>query len=311
MQIKYIIGLLYCSVLATSCASVVKQRQAAKLNSLTNSYCEPTISYAQPFDSWADLKEAKEQKVKMSAHDQIICSILGIEYYIAALKAIQTDGNRYSNGQGSEYKQIITQRIILAQTQLNAVAAELDCEGERADMAGNYLDELNSKRNTRLTVTSVISGALTTVATALIKKNSVQNTVAISGGLLSAGLGALTINPKGRQIAYHHPRNLLRDIWQEHNRSDDFPVFVWRMLQEKALSNTGQVTLANSIKNRWTQFELDGKANDQGAQLLFGDGGMYRADELHARSAMLNQLQSTIRSLNQDLASVVAMVSVL
>jgi len=297
--------------MATSCAPVMNQRHVAKLNSLTNSYCEPTVSYTPQFDSWVDLKGGKEQRVDMPAHDEIICRILGITNYIAALKAIQINGSKGNSGPASEYRQIISQRLILAQTQLGAVAAELDCEGERAEMAANYLDELNSKRNTRLTVASVISGALTTVATALISKSSVQNTVGITGGLFSAGLGALTINPKGKQIAFNHQRNLLRNIWTGNDQSTDYPVFIWRMLQEKALSNTGKVTLASSIKNRWIQFELDGKSNDPMEQLLFGKGGMYKASDLHARSAMLNQLQSTIRSLHQDLASVVAMVSVL
>ncbi|WP_167354778.1 hypothetical protein [Pedobacter terrae] len=45
-------------------------------------------------------------------------------------------------------------------------------------------------------------------------------------------------------------------------------------MQEKVLSNTGKVTLAMSIKNRWIQFGLDGNDYGQVAQRLFGDGGM-------------------------------------
>ncbi|WP_170132748.1 hypothetical protein [Pedobacter cryoconitis] len=181
--------------------------------------------------------------------------------------------------------------------------------GERADMAAAYLDGINSKRNTRLTVGSVIIGALTTVATAVITKNSVQTAVGIGGGLTSAGLGALTINPKGKQLEFEHDHNLLRTIWSEPKTNTDYPEFVWSMLHEKSFSNKGDVTLSQSIKNRWIQFEFDGHIDQDQETLLFGKGGYYRSDDLHTRATMINQLQSTIRSLNQDLTSLIAFIA--
>jgi hypothetical protein len=139
--------------------------------------------------------------------------------------------------------------------------AELDCEGERARLAGIYLDNLNSKYNRRLTVASVVAGALTTAATALITQHNAQATVGISGGLVSAALALSTINPKGRKIEFYHERNLLRPIWDRTPVNAGYPLFVWKML--------------------------------------------------HTRAAMLSQLQSTIRSINQDLASLVVVIEML
>jgi hypothetical protein len=88
----------------------------------------------------------------------------------------------------------------------------------------------------------------------------------------------------------------------------NYPVFVWNILHEKQFSNSGEVTLAQSIRGRWMQFEFNGKPDKKQIDLLFGSGGFYHADDLHMRAAMLNQLQSTIRSINQDLVGVVEFI---
>jgi hypothetical protein len=68
------------------------------------------------------------------------------------------------------------------------------------------------------------------------------------------------------------------------------------------------ILLAQSIRSRWLHFEFDGKPDQKQTDLLFGNGGFYHADDLHMRAAMLNQLQSTIRSINQDLVGVVEFI---
>jgi len=83
------------------------------------------------------------------------------------------------------------------------------------------------------------------------------------------------------------------------------------MLHTRQFSNSGSVTLAESIRSRWLRFELNGKADKDKESLLFGNGGYYHSDELHTRAAMLSQLQSTIRSINQDLASLVVVIEML
>jgi|GEM_PF-5690272 hypothetical protein len=47
---------------------------------------------------------------------------------------------------------------------------------------------------------------------------------------------------------------------------------------------------------------------DRRLLLHCGRGGLYHADELHTHAAMLDQLQSTIQSINQDLASLVVVI---
>ncbi|MBB6269880.1 hypothetical protein HDF26_000307 [Pedobacter cryoconitis] len=293
----------------SACSTTKKTTTTAKLQGFKYNYCAPGIPYLQNEIPWRDSVKVDLSKTNISAHDQLLCQILGIGNAINELWILKQDRSQESISKQVMLRQKITSRLLLAQTQLQAVAAELDCEGERSDMAAAYLDGLNSKRNTKLTVGSVIIGALTTVATAVISKNSVQTAVGIGGGLLGAGLGALTINPKGKQLEFYHDHNLLSTIWTEPKNNTDYPEFVWEMLHEKSFSNKGDITLSQSIKNRWLQFEFDGRIDQDQETLLFGKGGYYRSDDLHTRANMINQLQSTIRSLNQDLTSLIAFIT--
>lgn len=292
-----------------SSCSGTKKTTNTKLQGLKYSYCTPTIPYPQK--PGQDSIEIDLSKSGISDHDKLISKILGISSNINEILVLGKDSANEKADKTIQrllLKQKIASRLLIAQSELQAVAAELDCEGERSDMAADYLDNLNSKRNKNFTVSSVIIGALTTVATATISKNSTQVAVGISGGLVSAGLGAFTINPKGRKLEFYHKRNLLRTIWTETSANADYPGFVWMMLHEKKFSNKGDITLAQSIKNRWVQFQFDGKSDNDQEKLLFGNGGDYYADDLHTRSSMINQLQSTIRSINQDLISLIVFI---
>jgi len=301
-----------CSILAYSCRTTLASR--ARESNFKYSYCTPTIRYESL--AWPDSGLSKIPPGRLSPHnsilsphDSILSSILGIGAYLSELLTIPAD----SAGElrRLSLKQKIDQRILVAQTESAAVVAELDCEGERANLAGIYLDNLNSKYNRRLTVASVVAGALTTAATALITQHNTQAAVGISGGLISAALALSTINPKGRKIEFYHERNLLRPIWDQTPVNTGYPLFVWKMLHTRQFSNSGSVTLAESIRSRWLQFELNGNADKDKEGLLFGSGGYYHSDELHTRAAMLSQLQSTIRSINQDLASLVILIGTL
>ncbi|RZL41840.1 MAG: hypothetical protein EOO93_29400 [Pedobacter sp.] len=277
--------------------------QAFKYN-----YCTPTIPYlsSSGFFQEKNPTDLSFTTVSLNKHDQLLCHLLGISADLNELLLVKKDGPTINNSY-LRLKQKIGSRIALAQSQLTAVAAELDCEGERSDMAADYLDGLNSKRNRQLTVGSVIVGALTTVAGA-VTKNSTQTIIGISGGLVSAGLGAMTINPKGKKVEFYHEHNLLRAIWREGEKNSDYPDFVWKMLNEKEFSTNGNVTLIKSIKSRWLQFEFNGGVDVDEEKLLFGNGGFYRSEDLHTRSAMINQLQSTIRSIHQDFISLMSLV---
>lgn len=282
-------------LLLNSCAAVLSK---AKVRQLTTDYCQPNIHYNYTYKAETPTEESSLKNF-LSQHDLLLSKHIGIisllENYIHSTDTLRK----------LYYKQKITDRIMLVTGELTSVSAELDCNGERIAQLANYVDNKNAKRNTMLTVSSVVVGALTTVATVAIKNNSASNTVGISGGLLSAGLGALTINPKGSLVEMTWQRNLLRNVWLADNQDQSFPPALWRILNEKAFSNTGDKSLIESIKNRWLQFAFDGAIDSNEQKLFFESGGKFSADDLHTLADMYNELQASVRSTQQDLQSLI------
>jgi hypothetical protein len=297
-RLKIFTGLLLVSILVSSCSTVLKGR---KIDYLTNNFCQPTIQYDYSqieIPKNSDPKQDSILNANLSRHDILICKAIRIETYLSAYLQTKKDTLKKL-----VLKQKITDRLILTSIEINALASELDCNGERINKLADFVDDINNKRTRNLTVASVTLGALTTVATVLIKNNNASNIVGVSGGLLSAGLGALTISPKGDKINLRLQRNLLANIWYNDNLNQAYPNSIWTILNEKQFSNSGENDLQESIKNRWLQYNFDGKIDPETQRLFFNEGGIYTADDLHSRANMLNELQSTVRSLDQDLKS--------
>lgn len=296
-QLK-IFFILVIFIFVSSCSTVLN---SPKIDYLTSNYCQPTIEYDYSKLEISQNKLPKQDsilKANLSQHDILISNAIGIERYLTEYLQIKKDTLRRL-----VLKQKITDRLILTSIEINALASELDCNGERIDKLANFVNDINNKKTKNLTVASVTIGALTTVATVLVKNNNSSNIVGVSGGLLSAGLGALTISPKGKKIDLKLQRNLLRNIWFNDNSNGAYPNSIWTILNDKEFSNSGKNDLQESIKNRWLQYNFDGKIDTETEKLFFYDGGIYTADDLYSRANMLNELQATIRSLEQDLKS--------
>jgi hypothetical protein len=80
---------------------------------------------------------------------------------------------------------------------------------------------------------------------------------------------------------------------------------VWYLLTDPAFSNGGRTSIAHNTRQRWQHYgqlaKPESNKGKQLASLLFGPGGQYSADELTVRANMLNELQSAVRLLNQEL----------
>ena len=201
-------------------------------------------------------------------------------------------------------RQRIATRLQLLSVAIASVAAELDCEGERADQVAGYLTARANSRSQRLTVLSIGVGAASGIGTTVSSDQATQYIFGIGGGLLTAGLGLLTLSSH-RTVPYGHPRNLLADVWQETSTSAVYPPGVWYLLTEKAFSNRGENSVAHNTRLRWQRYgELNAPESRAGRQqqaLFFGAGGRYQADDLTVRANMLNELQASVRLLNQEL----------
>jgi hypothetical protein len=173
-------------------------------------------------------------------------------------------------------RQKVQVQLQLLNVAVASVAAELDCEGERADQLANYLSAQESRRVQRLTVLSIGVGAVSGIGTTVSNDQTTQYIFGIGGGLLTAGLGLLTLSSH-RTNTFNHPRNLLADVWHEALASAEYPPGVWYVLSEKAFSNRGENSVAHNTRLRWQRYSqlaaLNTKEGQRQEALFFGAGG--------------------------------------
>jgi hypothetical protein len=301
------LGVIVACMTACSSLRVVDHTSFA----VQSTYCAPAASYTYDntylpihnIDSL--LQNNPELKDILNDHDILMANAIGILPHMQKLMMLKKDSSVHGTLLAQHALTAVQNRLLMASAEIEGIAAELDCEGERADQLANYLDGINRKRNTVLTGASIILGAAVTIAAVAVSNNDTQDAVSLSGGLAAAGLGALLLDTSGKEIELIFSRNILSDIWFQPSHSEIYSPFTWYVLNEKNFSNSHTVSLLQSIKNRWITFELGNKIPDKAIALYFKQGGLYNADRLHTRESMLNQLQSTIRSIHQDMQSLI------
>ncbi|SFC90351.1 hypothetical protein SAMN05216167_102770 [Spirosoma endophyticum] len=303
--------LLLASLLLTSCQSLKSNLTAM---SQQKKYCEPAFrfdydsTYLPIPDFQSVIQKDTSLANRFSSHDLLVANAAGILPSLHEFIILKTVNRESNDRELSAKRQQINDRISLASMQISSIAAELDCEAERANRLANYLQQMDSKRIQQLTVLSVVVGALTTVATAFIQSDTPSKTVSIGGGAISAFLAGKAAFASKRTIHLVDQRNLLTDIWNQHQRSTVYPPFVWYMLTDKSFSYGGQHSISFNTRQRWVDYSLDG-TSAQEVQMYFAAEGDYRADNLSTRAEMLNQLQSEVRLIVQDLQSLLLNVS--
>jgi hypothetical protein len=302
-KIFYLFAVL---VVLVSCVS--KKNQVIQQNILTlkDSYCKAPFkyNYANKLPSYnSDSILAANKELRGMFSDQSILILNALENLDEVHKIIdlKKDSSLTSQVKVLQLKSIINSKITISLTELDAVAAEFDCEGERVAQIGNYVDNLNSSRNNKLILYSIAAGAMASIAGGIVSDNAWSNAIDISGGVLGAGLGLATLNPKGKKVEFIHQRNLLRDVWREKLESPNFPPFIWYMYTEKKFSNKENHSIIQNMKERWLHYQFDDNQIKADQSVIFSDGGYYRADDLHNRAAMLNQMQSATRTINQNI----------
>lgn len=293
-------------ILLTSCVS--RKNQAIKQNILTlrDSYCKAPFkyNYENKLPSYnSDSIISANQQLKGIFSDQSILILNALDNLdeVNEIVKLKKDSSLSSQVRVLQLKMKINSKITIALTELDAVAAEFDCEGERVAQIGNYVDNLNDSRNNKLILYSIAAGAVASIAGGIVKDEGWSSAIDISGGALGAGFGLATLNPKGKKVEFIHQRNLLRDIWNEKLESPNFPPFIWYMYTEKRFSNKEEHSVISSMKQRWLHYQFDDDKNAADHSVIFNDGGLYRADDLHNRAAMLNQMQSATRTINQTI----------
>jgi hypothetical protein len=295
----YLLILFALVALLVSCSPVL---ESSRLTALSNDYCAPGIPYAQ--DTFTERNYEIDTLIarKLSLHDYTLAAHIGL------IPLLSQYLNSATPVEKIRAKQRITDRILLLNTEIEAVVAELDCNGERYDQLGRFLSEKNSKRNTRLTVASIVAAAAVTLSTALIKNDGLNKGINIGGGITGTALGFMLLNPKGKKLKLPIYRSLLNNVWYEKNDDKAFPPALWLIITDKTFSNEGKLSLIQTLKKRWLLYVFDGKINQKDEQLYFGTGGYFSEEDIEHLSDMHNELQASVRTVAQDMRSLISAV---
>ncbi len=206
-----------------------------------------------------------------------------------------------------ELTQKIYQKINAAFLEISALAAEMDCEEERADQIAVYLKGKEDDTETKLTVGAIVIGAAGGITAAvMLAKGGYGNTpefIGIGTGLTEAILGISILLSK-RKVDFFHQRNALKDIWEGPEFSAIFPGSIWYYLNYENPAPT-EKSLRRQLVDKWLGFgqiaETKQSEREKLYKLLFGSGGKYTADQLTNRANMLDQIESHINLMKQDL----------
>ena len=299
--LAYILYAITFVVCLSSCKSY-------KLITYESDYCEPPI-YANivekpiEFNSDSILVPDHKWKTQFTKQNILLAHALNLDKELEQLTELKDE---HSNIKDSVLylaaQQKIEQKVRDALVEIDALVGELDCEGERCDQLRELLGDMNSKRDNKLTVASIVIGALSAVADACISNDGWNKGVAIGAGVIGAGLGWATLSPKGKRLILKHKRNHLRAVWEEKN-SNEFPPIVWYMLNETKFTNTQQSTMLRNIRKRWLTFTFEDDIKEANKSVLFKSEGVYTEDLLETRSQIVGQLKATTQTLNQNFSS--------
>ncbi|MCC6385338.1 MAG: hypothetical protein LC117_06975 [Bacteroidia bacterium] len=214
-------------------------------------------------------------------------------------------------------RQELNHRIDLASLEISSVTAELDCEEEMLNQIASFLAEKEKRRETLLTVGSIILGSLSAIITGiLVSKHDDSNATDMLGvgvGVADATLGILMLTGS-QKIDLAHKRNILREIWFATETSASYPPAIWYYLNYKNPQEE-EGSLREQLIRNWLDFgQLNGTEKDRrklDMEVYFGDAGTYSIDEIENRAKMYDQIESLIKLMKQDLRNLTSSIGVL
>lgn len=206
-------------------------------------------------------------------------------------------------------RKVVT-RLQLATLEVSGLVAEIECEVQRADQVQDRLKDIQTTRITSQTILAVIFGGLANILSGGIgmatRAGDAGNIVSVTGGALEVLFGTSANFTKVRQ-EFSHPHNHLAAVWFGSLQSKFFSERAWRFLTDPGIRDLQGKSLRDVMLQTWQE---EGRLGEPGSlrekereELLFGSGGVYDSEQLHVREAMLQQLESSIQLMHQELAT--------
>jgi hypothetical protein len=247
---------------------------------------------------------------RFSPQAQNIADSIGVKDLLAQLTILKAEADQ-NNGtvtiQRLHVHQQLSSRVLLAFLDVARTAAEADCEEERADQLADGLQEVRDKRIRRQTLIAIVGDAMIGIVAgglSLALQETASAAAAIFGGSVATWFGMAAFFDDTR-YEFQHARNLLQEVWRGPKEPALIPMSVWRHLTRPLSDDPAQRSLRESLIIRWRQDGRFGEAGSETEQrriaLFFGEGGSYEIEDLRARAAMLDLLESDINLMSQDL----------
>lgn len=300
-----------CALLSASCAST----GGARTDDRDQRYAERC--QGPPRAALSDVALPRKRPVSaqstpvegFSRESLVFAELLDIGPLIGRIPLTETEAEEKRVGAALRLmtlRQEIMQAILLATLETSSFSVEVRCEQARADRLADEMEKAADQRYVRLTVTSILMTAATSIVTGgftLVGEAIADGVVAITGGALGGLFGGLALWDSGKH-QFHHRRNHLKDIWEEPDRSELFPEVIWKFMNRRGSGSDGK-SLREQLIDDW---KGKGRLGDQNSEeenkhitLLFGEGGDYSSKDLRARTEMLDELGITIDLFYEEL----------
>ena len=244
---------------------------------------------------------------RFSPRAREIAATIGVHDLLAEFQSLEQDMARGSSGLSLRVlsvRQDLSDRLLLALFEANSIAAELECEKERAEDLASQLEEVRSDIQQGRTVMAILADSISGVFAGtflLLGSEILSGLIDLSGSVAALGFGVAAL---GGDQAYEfkHGRNLMADVWHGTDSGRQFPPAVWRYLNGPARPN-GKRSRRDNIIGSWRARlgKPGSKQEHRMAELFFGKGGTYRINELRYRSEMLGLLKTHVNLMTQDL----------
>ena len=195
----------------------------------------------------------------------------------------------------------VLERVLLLQAELGAAEAELNCLDDQLETLQEELASNREDFELAFTLASIAVGALGSIVAGVLEltlpDSSAAPTAGIVGGVASATLGMVAFWTPRETVELEHQRNLLAAFRGPEPVEDGLlSGFVVRALEAPRGS---EPSARDALRAAWEESlaELDPAS----LAILFGRGGRYDAELLATREVALEQLETEILQIRQDL----------
>lgn len=302
-------------VLASGCASqALKPTGKTLVTSSVERKCGPASAF-KDINSSSERYDEENTALLISEVSALSPAMLDIANIIGVTKSFEGRHLRdVENPQPEPDKRIqrlqvreqLTIRILQALLAIKSVAAEADCEEERADDVADRLQDSQELQSTQFTVLSLLGSGLGGALSGGLSLGAQATWSAIAGiiaGVTEATFGTMALS-NSLTHKFRHERNILKEIWDGPKQSKLFPRSVWQFLNRPLPEDVSHRSLRETLIARWRH---DGRLGENSVEeqhrieLFFGVGGLYTASELRDRAAMLDMVESDVNLMSHDL----------